>query len=138
MQTPAPAHAQTTAFEHCYPGEAEQIGFVRADLAAVLSGCPALNDVLLIASEFSTNAITHSQSGQPGGMFTVRAEIHAGKYVWIEAEDEGGGWDDPGHHDRMHGLGVVDALAGDGNWGVDGDGAYGRIVWARLDWHGAA
>jgi len=35
---------------------------------------------------------------------------------------------------RPHGLDIVQAIAGDGNWGIDGGAALGRVAWARLDW----
>jgi hypothetical protein len=31
-------------------------------------------------------------------------------------------------------LGIVAAIAGDGNWGIDGDELTGHTVWVRLDW----
>jgi hypothetical protein len=31
------------------------------------------------------------------------------------------------------GLAIVAAVAGDGNWGTEGDAA-GRVAWFRLDW----
>jgi len=31
---------------------------------------------------------------------------------------------------------VLAAIAGDGNWGIDGDSDSGRTVWVRLDWPG--
>ena len=47
-------------------------------------------------------------------------------------EDDGGPWRDGLRDDgRPHGFDVVTAIAGAGNWGVDGD-ARGRIAWARL------
>jgi hypothetical protein len=78
--------------------------------------------------ELATNAIVHSRSGH-GGTFTVRAELHP-TWVWIEVEDAGGEWADPGHDDRPHGLAVVDALARE--WGRSGR-THGRTVWARVD-----
>ena len=90
-----------------------------------------------IASELAANAAVHSRSAAPGGWFTVRAEVRDGDYVWIEVEDQGGPWACHAHDDdHPHGLDLVDALAGDGNWGIDGDASHGRTVWARLDWPG--
>ena len=72
----------------------------------------------------------HSASGD-GGKFTLCVEIHPG-YVWIGVEDAGGPWNRARHGDgRPHGLDVVEAITGPGNWGVDGDTA-GRIAWARI------
>lgn len=131
MQTRAP---DTTTFERTYPGAAEQIRCVRADLAAELARCPMADELLLAVSELCTNAVIHSRSRAEGGRFTVRVDIRADDYVWAEIEDQGGRWNDPAHDDRPHGLDIVAALAGDRNWGVDGDEFTGHTVWLRLDW----
>jgi anti-sigma regulatory factor (Ser/Thr protein kinase) len=96
-----------------YPASGEQIGQVRADLQGLLDDCPAADDVILCASELATNAVLHSDSGQPGGKFTVRAEAIPRRYARIEVEDSGGPWltgvsdIDPS---RGHGLDIVNAL----------------------------
>jgi hypothetical protein len=56
--------------------------------------------------------------------------------LWAEVDDEGGIWADPGHGDRPHGLDIVAAIAGAGNWGVEGDEFTGHTAWVRLDWTG--
>jgi serine/threonine-protein kinase RsbW len=115
-----------------YPGGAERLPAVRADLRILLAGCPVVDDVIQCAAELAANAVRHSKSRLAGGAFTVRAEIYPNDYIWIEVEDDGGPWldaaRDPG---RGHGLEIVNALASD--WGVEGDEA-SRVVWARLDW----
>lgn len=125
------------SFGHAYPGRPEQVQRMRADLGAILDGCPIADDVILVASELAANAVTHSSSRQPGGRFIVRAEVCPGDYIWVGVEDQGGIW--AGHHPRdgrPHGLDIVRAIAGDGNWGIDGDAALGRVAWARLDHSG--
>jgi hypothetical protein len=125
------------SFGHAYPGRPELVQRVRADLEATLSGCPIADETMLVASELAANAATHSTSRQPGGQFIVRAAICPGDHVRVEVEDQGGIW--AGHHprdDRPHGLDIVQAIAGDGNWGIDGDATFGRVAWARLDWPG--
>jgi hypothetical protein len=57
-----------------YRAERAQVGRARRALAQALDGHPASDDATLIASEFATNAILHSASGD-GGKFTLRAEI---------------------------------------------------------------
>jgi integrase/recombinase XerD len=37
---------------------------------------------------------------------------------------------------RPEGLDIVQAIAGGGNWGIDGDAALGRVAWAQLGWPG--
>src|SRR5262245_45109700 len=123
------------SFGHAYAGGPEQVRRVRADLRAILGGCPIADEAILVASELAANAATHSGSRQPGGRFIVRAEVCPGDYVRVEVEDQGDTW--AGHHPRdgrPHGLDIVQAIAGDGNWGIDGDAPLGRVAWARLDW----
>jgi hypothetical protein len=125
------------SFGHAYPGRPEQARRVRAGLRAIRTGCRIAEETILVASELAANAVTHSRSRQPGGRFIVRAAVCPGHYAWVDVEDRGGSW--AGHHPRdgrPHGLGIVQAIAGDGNWGIDGDAAVGRVAWARLDWPG--
>jgi two-component sensor histidine kinase len=136
MEIEATKPPEATRFHRSYPGSEDQVRQVRADLAPVLDGCPVADDLILIASELSTNAIVHSRSGQPGGTFTVRAEIRPADYAWLEVEDQGGAWveREPGD-DHGRGLVLVAALAGDGNWTVEDGTAPGtRVVWVWLDW----
>jgi len=118
--------------EVTYPGAAEYISAVRADLRPLLHGCPKADEVILCASELAANAALHSNSRLPGGTFTVRAEISPGHYARIEVEDSGGPWalatpDSTGHH----GLDIVRALATE--WGIEGDRTT-RSTWVRFDW----
>jgi serine/threonine-protein kinase RsbW len=110
---------------------------VRADLRAFLNGCPIADETILVASELAANAAIHSSSCQPGGRFTVRAEVRPGDYAWVEVEDQGGIWDGYRPRDgRPHGLDIIQAIAGDRSWGVGGDATLGRVAWARLGWPG--
>lgn len=136
MQTQSTTTPEAIAFERDYPGTAEQPRHVRADLANVIGDCPVADELVLLASELATNAILHSNSGHPHRMFTVRATLHPGEYAWVEVVDQGGAWA-RGEHDEEHGRGlaIIATVAGDGNWGIDGDEA-SRVVWFRLDWDG--
>lgn len=86
----------------------------------------------LVISEFFTNAVVHTESGQ------VRCRLRAdGELLRIEVTDEGGGngeiepRDAAGDDTDGRGLHLVSALAE--QWGVLGDGGpLGRIVWAEL------
>ena len=131
MRPPAQALAGRTS-EITYPGAAEHIRAVRADLRPLLADCPVADDVILCASELAANAALHSNSRLPGGTFTVRAAIRPGHHVRIEVEDNGGPWT-PATRDaaRHHGLDIIRALATD--WGIDGDYA-ARTAWARFVW----
>jgi Histidine kinase-like ATPase domain len=113
-----------------YPAEAGQVRLARAALAAWLGGWRQADEAILVASEFATNSVLHSVS-RDGGAFTVRAEVGRGR-LRIEVEDGGGPWrDGRGDDGRPHGLDVVTAIVGAGNWGIDGDDS-GRVAWARL------
>ena len=118
--------------EVTYPGAAQYVSAVRADLRLLLRDCPLADEVILCASELAANAALHSSSRKPGGTFTVRAEISPGHYACVEVEDNGGPWtpkitDSTGHH----GWDIVRAVASD--WGIDEDCAT-RTTWARFDW----
>ena len=118
-----------------YPGQRRQIRLVRTMLTLLLDDCPLVADAVLIASELATNAVLHSNSAAPGGRFAVRAEACLGQYVRIEVHDQGGPWNPHCHEDgRPHGLDLINALVGRGNWGIHGDAEHGRTAWAQLDW----
>ena len=126
-----PAEPATATRHTCtYPGRADQVRHVRRAVAAHLTGCPAADDAVLIASELASNAVLHSRS--KCGQFTIRAELHP-DHVLIEAEDLGGPWRPRSSGDRPHGLNVVEALTGPEGWGVKTTDDGGRVVWARLD-----
>jgi hypothetical protein len=119
-----------TRYQRTFHGRADQVSHVRADITRHLGNCPAACDAVLIASEFAANAVIHS--GSAGEFFTVRCERHAG-YVWVEVEDLGGPWQRKPPGDRPHGLDIISALAGPGNWGTETTSDGDRVVWARLD-----
>jgi serine/threonine-protein kinase RsbW len=124
----APVRKHARAF----PATPRQVRQARAFLAAALDGCPVADEAILCLSELASNAVLHSDSRQPGGTFTVRAEVHDGDYVWVEVEDDGGPWREPAGPDgRPHGLDIVRELTADR--GRDGDPATGWVSWARLD-----
>jgi anti-sigma regulatory factor (Ser/Thr protein kinase) len=132
MPTPAPRGLARRTSGVTYPGKAEHVSAVRADLRVLLGDCLMADDVILCASELAANAAVHSSSRLPGGSFTVRAKIDPGHCAWIEVEDNGGPWtpatSDPTRH---HGLDIIRALAAD--WGINGDHTT-RTIWARFDW----
>jgi anti-sigma regulatory factor (Ser/Thr protein kinase) len=128
--TATAAAAGTRRHTGTYPAEPGQVRVARAALAGWLGGCPLADEVVLVASEFATNSVRHSVSCH-GGAFTLRAEIRQGG-IRIEVEDAGGPWRGGVRDDeRPHGFDVVAAIAGEGNWGIDGD-AGGRVAWAWL------
>jgi anti-sigma regulatory factor (Ser/Thr protein kinase) len=134
-QTPAREAPEAVTLERDYPGVTSQARRVRADLAIITAGFPAAEDLILLTSELVTNAILHSRSGHPSRTFTVRVVLYLGEYAWVEVVDQGGTWTGD-EHDEEHGRGlaIVAAVAGDGNWGIEGDEA-SRVAWFRIDWN---
>lgn len=80
-------------WEQAFSGTAAEVRRVRHAVRALLDGCPAADDAVLIASELSANAAGHSRSGRPGGKFIVRLQHAPGDCLWGEVEDEGSSWD---------------------------------------------
>jgi hypothetical protein len=60
MQTPAARALALRTTGVTYPGSAEHISAVRADLRPILRECPMADDVILCASELAANAALHS------------------------------------------------------------------------------
>ncbi len=126
------AAVTTTRYQKTFHGQPEQVAQVRHQVAAHLDGCPVTDDVILIVSEFATNAVLHSDSRDE--FFTVRCQRYP-DYVWIEVENLGGTWIvSPRNGDRPHGLDIVEALSGADNWGVELSGDGNTVCWARLEW----
>ena len=65
MRAQTPRAPEAITFERDYRGTIDQAQHVRADLAKVAADCPVSDDLVLLASELSTNAILHSRSGHP-------------------------------------------------------------------------
>ena len=124
------AAAGTRRHTGTFPAEPGQVRHARAALGGWLDGWPRADEAILVCSEFATNSVVHSAS-RDGGAFTLRVEVGQDR-VRIEVEDAGGLWRD-GRRDegRPHGFDVVAAIAGPGNWGIDGD-ACRRVAWAQL------
>lgn len=120
-----------TGYTGVFCGHPDQVSRARHQVATHLAGYPARDEAALIVSELAANAVLHSQSA--GQFFTVRAQLHD-TWCRVEVEDGGGPWNPPPRDpSRPHGLDVVEALTGAGNWGIKGDSS-GRVIWARLTW----
>jgi serine/threonine-protein kinase RsbW len=124
-----------------FRGVPEQVRVARGWLTQIVDGFAAVDEVLLACSELVANAIMHSESGRPGGYFTVRLAIRA-DIVRVEVLDEGGPW--PGGHGRSgfsggqaeedasqcgRGLAIVAAITD--AWGIAGD-QDGRTAWCEI------
>lgn len=128
---PGPAGQPPITWSRIFPGTPEQAVKARRFLAAILEGRPAADDAVLCLSELVSNACLHSRSGEPGGQFTVRAELSA-KGLRVEVRDGGGPWVWPaeaGEHGR--GLLIIGSLAR--AWGRSGDRERGWTIWFEMD-----
>ncbi len=116
-----------------FPGEARQLRVVRQWLAALLPDCPARDDIVSVATELSSNAVRHTESGR-GGSFAVEVTRHP-RAIRIAVAD-GGSPGEPklvscpdGENGR--GLLLVRGLAV--RVGACGD-RHGRLIWADIHW----
>jgi hypothetical protein len=118
-----------------FAGEERQLGHLRRWLASLLPPCEARDDVVSVAVELGSNAITHTASGR-GGRFAVEI-TWSQRFVRVAVADDGALTgpcliDDPaGEHGR--GLLLVRGLSA--RTGVVGDQG-GRLVWADVAWDG--
>ncbi len=123
-----------------FPGQLWQVSAVRQWLSMLLDGFGALDEVLLACSELAANAVVHSDSGRPGGLFTVRLAIEP-DFVRIEVLDQGGPWTS-GRQPRNiachpedatqcgRGLTIIAAITS--AWGIAGD-HQGRTAWCEIE-----
>jgi hypothetical protein len=120
-------------WEQPYPGTIDQVRHVRAALREFLADCPVAGDAVQLLSELSANAIAHTDSGSPGGSFTVRVQDYPDSYVWGEVEDQGSTWDGDLSRSarRPHGLYLLTHLASD--CGVEPI-RRANVVWFRIDY----
>jgi hypothetical protein len=112
-----------------FRGRLDQVGHARAFISAFMGGCAATDDAMLLISELCANAVMHTSSGKPGGIFTVRAVL-ADHCMCAEVEDQGSTWDGRLDDARCpHGLFLLRQVAADcGTL----RGAEGWITWFTL------
>ena len=116
-----------------FEGLPEHVADVREFIGRVIGDVDGVDDVVLVASELSANAIRHSLSGNPGGSFAV--QVVAFTDCWHVRVDDMGASSGPKPEraedtdETGRGLPVVAALSR--AWGTFGNGA-GRTVWAEI------
>jgi len=113
VATPASPSDPEAFWVRDFPGTADQVGHARAAVRAHLGPCPVADGVIQLISELAANAVVHSDSGRPGGRFTVRVFHVLGDYVAAEVEDQGSGWDGSIWQDAAspHGLCLLQEMA---------------------------
>ncbi|MEO3823285.1 ATP-binding protein [Actinomadura sp. B10D3] len=115
------------------PGVRRAVGCARSFVRNVAAGHPALDDMVMVASETVANAIAHTASGREGGLVTVVLAVEAGAYR-LEVGDDGAAGGRPhvkpeAGAETGRGMRIVDALAE--RWGFRADGAR-TVVWAEF------
>jgi anti-sigma regulatory factor (Ser/Thr protein kinase)/DNA-binding XRE family transcriptional regulator len=132
-RTPA---APLLTWSRDFPATPDQASGARQFLSVILAGHPAAEDASLCLSELVTNAMLHSCSQEPGGIFTVRALLH-GSRMRVEVHDQGGPWLQPevAGTERQNGRGllIVDQLTA--AWGRTGNHQTGWTVWFEIGPH---
>ncbi|HUY47390.1 MAG TPA: ATP-binding protein [Streptosporangiaceae bacterium] len=124
--------APLIAWSRTFPAAPAQAGEARRFLAGILDGHPATDDAVLCLSELVTNACLHSRSREPGGCFTVRAQLHD-CLLRVEVTDQGGPWTWPAHADEQHGRGLLILAQLAKAWGRTGDSQTGWTLWYETE-----
>jgi anti-sigma regulatory factor (Ser/Thr protein kinase) len=124
-----------TSWSRAFPGRPEQVSQAREFVASVLAGRPEADEAGLVTSELCTNAVVHSASGGPDGMFAVTVRRDADR-CRISVQDMGSA-----HPPAMRladdgeplefGRGLVLVAAVTKEWGATRN-RLGWLVWAEL------
>lgn len=116
-----------------FPGRADQLGHLRRWLRGLLPAAPSRDDVVMVAVELATNAVTHTASGR-GGCFVIEVRW-LGSAVRVAVADQGAptGPRPAGDLDSENGRGLLVVNRLSTRTGVSGD-QRGRTVWAEVPW----
>jgi serine/threonine-protein kinase RsbW len=122
-----------------FRGQPSQVGHARSWIAGLFPRCEPLDDLLFFASELGANAVTHTRSGKPGGLFTVEvtwSPTAARVVVGDQGSDEvprSTASPDDAAADLESGRGLLLIEAMSAAWGTAGD-ATARWLWADVHW----
>lgn len=61
-----------SSWARAFPGLPRQVSAARRFVASLLDGSPRCDDAVIVISELFTNALQHTDSGQPGGLVVVQ------------------------------------------------------------------
>jgi serine/threonine-protein kinase RsbW len=61
-----------SSWARAFPGLPRQVSAARRFVASLLDGSPRRDDAVIVISELFTNALQHTDSGQPGGLVVVQ------------------------------------------------------------------
>lgn len=61
-----------SSWAKAFPGLPQQVSAARRFVASLLDGSPRRDDAVIVISELFTNALQHTDSGQPGGLVVVQ------------------------------------------------------------------
>src|SRR5690349_20836143 len=89
--TAADAAWLASARSRSFAATPHQVAAARRFLAGLLADWRAKDDALVCLSELATNALLHSRSACPGGIFTVHARPYPGAWR-VGVSDRGGAW----------------------------------------------
>jgi len=113
-----------------FPGRADQSRLVRQFIAFLLTGCPLADNAVFVAAELVANALQHTRSALPGGLFLVEVRRWRGG-VAVAVTDQGS-TNEPvtRRTDELaesgRGLHTVEALAT--RWGWIGDASSHTVI----------
>jgi len=116
--------ADALCWRRAFPGRPEQAADVRRFVGCLLTGCPSADDAVQTVGELVANAICHTRSADPGGLFVVEVRRWRGGGAAVSVTDQGGPTEprvtDPDPYDG-HGLGLQLVAATATWWGWRGD-----------------
>lgn len=119
-----------------FKGRPESVGEARRYARVMLGGNVHTDAVELAISELATNAVEHTHSGTPDGLFVVELEAFD-DHVWVAVVDMGSvgqpvlSGADPASSAAMDGRGLHIVKAVSKDWGTERV-RVGRRVWADI------
>ncbi|MBT2228841.1 ATP-binding protein [Nonomuraea sp. NEAU-A123] len=119
------------------PGVERSVSLARRCIAEILTaaGHVDTDDVRLVVSELTTNAVAHTASGHPGGVVTLNIATVDAATLCIEVIDEGATTVPEVREAEVgecggRGLWLVEAFAT--RWGVRDGGSGQQVVWVEM------